>query len=92
MPAIRIVGLVNGEPSEYDGTYVVDYDPTPQIDEVGGFVHLVVTEDVTQARQFRTYAQAVAFYQSPSRLGPRPDGEPDRPLSAFTVEIVGESS
>jgi hypothetical protein len=88
MPTIRIVGLVNGEPSEYDGTYVIDYDPTPRVDHEGEFVHLIVTQNKAQARQFQTYAQAVAFYQSPSRAGlPREDGKPDRPLTAFSVEV-----
>jgi hypothetical protein len=90
MPCIRIVGLINGEASDYDGKYLVDYDPTPCTDELGPFVHLIVTEDRQQARQFQTYAQAVAFYQMTSRTGPRQDGQPDRPLTAFTVEIAGQ--
>lgn len=87
MPTIKIIGLFNGEASEYDGKYLVDYDPTPRIDAQGEFVHLIVTEDRAQARQFRSNTHAVAFYRAVSLKGPRPDGEPNRPLTAYHVEI-----
>jgi hypothetical protein len=85
---IKLVGLVNGEASEYDGKYLVDYDPTPRYDSEGSFIHLVVSGNVNEARQFSTSGEALNFYMLTSASGPRLDGRADRPLTAYTVEIA----
>lgn len=85
---IRLIGLSTGAPTEFDGKYLVDYDPTPKLDDDGEYVHLVVTDDASEARQFRTWSEAIDFYHLASQSEPRPDGRPDRPLTAYTVEIA----
>jgi hypothetical protein len=87
MATLRIIKLINGEPTEYDGKYLVDYDPTPQEDEAGEFVHLVVTDRRQDARQFDHIHEAMDVYLGASTKGPRLDGQPDRPLSAYSVEV-----
>ncbi|HEY1897578.1 MAG TPA: hypothetical protein VGG62_14960 [Terracidiphilus sp.] len=88
MFTIKLIDRVDGEPTEYDGKYLVDYDPTPRRDGEGEFVHLIVTEARDQARQFSTLDEALRFYRLASRNGPRADGEPDRPLTAYSAEIA----
>jgi len=89
MVRIKLVGLVSGDETEFDGQYLVDFDPTPLIDEKGEegeFIHLDTTEDPGKARVFRTAGEAYNFYIAPSgRI--RSDGELDRPLTSFSVEI-----
>lgn len=87
MARLRIVGLVNGGPSEFDDTYVREYDPTvrkPSGEYDGGI--LKVTDDPAHAREFATVAEAVEYWRQP--YGLRPDGEPNRPLTAWTVEVL----
>jgi hypothetical protein len=88
MFTIKLIDRVDGEPTEYDGKYLVDYDPTPRRDGEGEFVHLIVTEAREQARQFPTLDEALRFYRLASRNGPRADGELDRPLTAYSAEIA----
>lgn len=83
MITIRILGLINEEATPDDGRYVCEYDPTPR----NGFVHLVTTENRLAARLFQSTQAAIDFYLQESKAGPRADGQPDRPLTAYTVEI-----
>ena len=87
MATLKIVGLISGDPTEYDGKFLVDYDPTPQTDEGGEFVHLIVADRRQDARQFDSMQAAMELYLAPSTKGPRADGEPDRPLTAYSVEV-----
>ena len=87
MATIKIIGLINGQPTEFDGKYLVEYDPTPTEDERGEFVHLVVTDDRAEALQFPSTAEAYECWRAVSKKGPRADGMPDRPLTAYCVEI-----
>ena len=87
MATLKIVGLVNGDLTEYDGKYLVDYDPTPRTDDDGEFVHLIVAGQRQDARQFDSMQAAMELYLAPSTKGPRADGEPDRPLTAYSVEV-----
>lgn len=46
------------------------------------------THDLNEALTFDRPGDAFAVWQEQSRLVPyRPDGEPNRPLTAFTVEV-----
>lgn len=83
MVTIKLIGLVAGEPTDFDGQYLVEYDPVPLDEGDGDFIHLIVTEDPAKAKQFATLEEAVALYRASS--GTRPDGEPDRPLTAYSV-------
>lgn len=64
--------------------FVEAYDPsTPD-----GAGDLLLTPFVDKAKGFATTAEAFELWRAQSETVPlRPDGKPNRPLSAFTVEI-----
>jgi len=83
---IRLMETVAGVPTEFDGQYVVAYDPTwkrPDGSYDGGI--LEVTKNPHEALHFESMEGAVSKYRQP--FGRRPDGLPNRPLTAWTVEI-----
>jgi hypothetical protein len=82
---IRVIGLIAGRRSPHDGRFVVDYDPTPIA--CGEPPVLVTTSDIEYARRFDSTVSALRFWQMDSGLL-RDDGKPDRPLTAYTVEIT----
>lgn len=86
MPLLKIIGLCNGAPSEFDGKYVAAYDPSyhPVGEEYDGGL-LEVTDDPAKALQFATAGEAMGCWQR--SYGTRSDGKPNRPLTAWTVEI-----
>lgn len=91
MKTIRIIGLVDGQPSAYDGQYVVEYDPGRDGVEPGSgrpmLCHLVTTPDRAAARQL-SFREAMELLRLVDPRRPvRPDGRPNRPLTAFTVEM-----
>jgi hypothetical protein len=52
---------------------------------------IVFTRDVSQALKFDDGAQALECWRRQSTVRPvRPDGKPNRPLTAFTIEIISE--
>jgi hypothetical protein len=68
---------------ELEGQYLaaVDYDGN---DGRGTFVW---TTELDEAIHFDGFASAIDAWRRPSRLRPlRPDGRPNRPLTAFHVE------
>ena len=69
------------EPTEYDGKYVKIYDPTCPENGDGGI--LEVTTDALEALEFPTLQEAVEKYTQAHGL--RPDGRPNRPLTAWSV-------
>lgn len=89
---IRIVGLVDGTPTDFDGQYLVEYDPSrvgtqPVTGRPMPVFHLVTTPDIRKATRFST-SEVVSVYRAVDRRNPvNPDGQPNRPLTAFTVEI-----
>lgn len=87
MATIKIIGMADGEPTPFDGQYVVEYDPTRDgVDPNGDPVmcHLITTPDKEKALHLRP-AEALEFWRKAHGL--RADGKPNRPLSAFTVQI-----
>lgn len=65
--------------------YVVDCD----VDARGGLGVATFTATPAEARQFATGAEALDFWKRVSTVRPkRPDGKPNRPLTAYTVELV----
>lgn len=90
MGRLLIVGLATGEPSEWDGQYVVEYDPSrPHQDpESLCSCHLVTTTDPDDALQAGSTALWRLYMQDDQREMYRPDGKPNRPLTAFTVEFI----
>lgn len=92
MATMKIVGMAHGHPSPFDGQYLVEYDPDrPGVDPSGNamLAHIVCTPDPAQARVFASSVDAWAEWRRTSATTPtRPDGKPNRPLTAFTVEIA----
>lgn len=84
---IRIHAFADESPCEFADTYVVAYDPS-----VNGFSPsgeamnclLAVTKDRAAATR---YTVMEAFEVWSKAHGVRPDGHPNRPLTAFTVSI-----
>lgn len=89
---VRIVGLVDGTPTDFDGQYIVEYDPSrvgthPVTGGPMPVFHLVTTPDVARATRF-VGSEATELYLAVDRRNPtRADGEPNRPLTAFTADI-----
>lgn len=68
-------------PSWEPSSYLVDYDPDK------GLESLVVSRDLADARRFDGMLEAMDLWQTVDPHTPvRPDGKPNRPLTAFTVE------
>jgi hypothetical protein len=86
---IRIAGLVSGKASDFDGMFVVDYDPTTLPDGITS-TKLQVTNDPSKARRFSSAAEAMEFYRqvSPNEPARYWDGKPNRPLTAFNVVLL----
>jgi hypothetical protein len=98
---IRVLGLADGTPvpiglwiESYDvnaidftRTSTVNPDGTVTINGAwGGSIHL--TSDRDCARRFATAAEALTAWTTQSTVRPlRPDGKPNKPLTALTVEI-----
>lgn len=89
---IRIVGLVDGTPTDFDGQYIVEYDPSrvgthPVTGRPMPVFHLVTTPDIRRATRF-VASDAADLYRAIDRRNPtQANGEPNRPLTAFTVEL-----
>jgi hypothetical protein len=64
--------------------YVQDCD----VDAFGGQGHVTFTRVPSLAKQFMNAAEAMTYWQRQSTVLPlRPDGMPNRPLTAYTVEV-----
>jgi hypothetical protein len=85
---IQLVGLARGLSHPFDGRYVVRYHPGPASMSAGQCL-LVTTSD---ARKAKVYADAESAHAEWARVDPRapvrPDGQPNRPLTAWTIEIL----
>jgi hypothetical protein len=82
---MKIVALANGKPTAAAGNYVQSFNP----DLNEGYGDLVLTERIEDAMRFDSPADAFAFWkkQAAPPYHHRPDGKPNRPLTAFSVEI-----
>ena len=82
---IRIVGLATSETTSADGMYVTEYTP----DGNDGQGMLTLTPHRHAAKRYSSKADAMAQWMAVSRTHPtRPDGKPNRPMSAFSVEVT----
>lgn len=62
--------------------YVEDCD----VDAYDGVGIVMLTRDVKKARKFEDFESAMAFWKRQSKRRPlRPDGKPNRPLTAYNV-------
>ena len=83
---IRVISWADGAPSPFDGQYLEWYDPERHSSqELAGF-----TLDPSRARRFEDAGAAFTEWRRVRMRegGLRPDGQPDRPLTAFTVEVT----
>lgn len=81
---IQIVGRPDGGTSDVTGKYVRGFDP----DAHGGRGTVEATSDPSLALQFEGFVEAMEFWRTPSTVLPvRPDGKPNRPLTAYHVHI-----
>jgi hypothetical protein len=71
-------GFANGESCPFEGLYLETYTPE-------GRVKGSWTPDPNDAMRFASQDDAFTLWKS--SIGKRPDGRPDRPLTAFNVEI-----
>jgi hypothetical protein len=78
---IQLLQLASGKPDAAEGQYVKRYDPTAYF----GRGDLVTTPDKDDARRFPDVAAATEFWRQSA--GTRPDGKPNRPLTAWTIDI-----
>lgn len=85
---LRIHELATQEPQStpHDGRFVKEYDSHQDGDALIR-AHLVTTADPRQAQQFSTREDAVAALLQDRGIRAH-DGRPDRPLTAYTVEIL----
>lgn len=93
MPRIRILGLATGGPCVFDGQYLVEYDPDQPGTTPDGqpmLAHIVCTPDPWKAKEFDSARDAMEEWRRVSKTTPvRPyDSKPNRPLTAFTVEVI----
>lgn len=71
------------------GEYVTDFDPdfASSGSPITGSID--TSPNPHLAIRFKTFNEAMAFYRTQSKARPlRPDGNPNRPMTALTVEIV----
>lgn len=77
---LQIEGFADGSPTDVAGHYVVAYDPDGALE---------LTPDRIKARHFLSARDAFLTWRAqaspPNHL--RPDGKPNRPLTAFTVKV-----
>lgn len=87
MPVIMRIFDIAGiqtMPGDPRGMYVVDCD----VDAYDGRGYVTTTDDPAEARQFADAAEAIVFYQRQSTVRPiREDGQPNRPLMVYTIEV-----
>lgn len=83
--AILIMGPAAGGTTADDGRYLMDFD----VAQHDGRGPIPTTDKIEEARHFPTPADAINFWRTQSVTRPcRPDGEANRPLTAYSVELV----
>jgi len=83
---LRLLGTADGTPTDHDGRWLVDYDPTRgSVDSHGRpmLAHIVTTDDPRAARRFDDMKELRAFWFRDSGL-PHPR---NRPLTAYTIVL-----
>ena len=84
---IKIVGRVVGGPSDLDGQWLKSYDPNAK----GGRGDIKGTKLRDEAMRFADMPAAMACWrQASTELPIRPDGQPNRPLTAYTIQVERE--
>jgi hypothetical protein len=78
------VGFRNGVPCPHAGQFLKSFDHEAHNGQGDG----VFTKKLERAKRFDSREELFAFWQKQSTVRPlRPDGEPNRPLTALTVTL-----
>jgi len=81
---IRAVAFADDTPCPHTGQWLEHFD----VDAFNGRGWGEFTDDVNKAKRFGTFAEAMAFWNQQSKINPlRPDGRPNKPLTALTAVI-----
>lgn len=84
---MKIIGKASGLPTEFDGQFLLEYDPTRKGHMNGRTIiaHIVTVSDPSHALKFDSFQSVMKMWKLEN--GTRPyDGKPNRPLTAFTIE------
>jgi hypothetical protein len=85
MIVIRIVSDALGQRTHFDGLYVSKFDP----DAHQGRGEVRASRELKDALTFESHESAHTFWKQSSKVQPwRPDGKPNRPLTAYNVILV----
>ena len=83
-----VTGIQMFTKADPSGMYVAEYDP----DGNSGFGDVRFVRDVCDAMHFDSMSEAAQLVNATSTVRPvRPDGLPNRPLTAYTVSVYGVS-
>jgi hypothetical protein len=89
MIVMKIVGLASGGTTPIDGLYLMEYDPGRD-GNIGGRptgAHILCTPHRESAIKFKSLHELTETWRMTDPRNPtRPDGRPNRPLTAFTIE------
>lgn len=81
---VTIAGRADGTRTDLDGDYLVTYDP----DAHDGGGDVLTSPNIEDATRFASAREAWLVWQMQSGVRPlRPDGQPNRPLTAFNIII-----
>lgn len=85
MTVLIAIGFANGQHCPHADQYLEWFD----FDFANGLGRGQFTRDRTKALTFASPAKAMEFWKTISSVRPfRPDGKPNRPLTALTVEVA----
>jgi hypothetical protein len=75
-----IIQIVGGY---YNGLYIQEFHPDT---DPLGLGEVITTPHADMAKQFADFESAIEFWKQQSKRMPlRPDGKPNRPLTAFSI-------
>jgi hypothetical protein len=83
---LKCEGFANNADCPFEGQFLQWFDPNaPLTGQIGGW-----TRDMSKAKVFVTTSEALEYWRQPRTIDNqiRPDGKPNRPLTAFSVSIV----
>lgn len=86
MFVIKVVGLVNGIKTSHDGQFLLHYEPV--LARLGQ-PFMKTCGSPERALYFNDFEEAMEYVMR--SVGVRDDGHPDRPIRAFSLEMIPES-
>ena len=82
---LKILGYADGRPCAWDGMFVKSMD----FEAHDGRGSISPTDDVEKAKHFISARQAYEYFNMvPANRPVRPDGKPNKPLTAFNLEVL----